>query len=163
MPSLLNPENLQAEALAICVAAGRPELEVAAEVRATRRKTLALTLTAWDPDGERNPLDCHCALVFGDTAEQVLERFAGKLGIAYPLPLVSYATTEQKEELIRLANHPLVARQEKSALLLGMIKLNESEAAQKITDFRQELLRRKDTQYAVLGSAEFVQPVGAAA
>jgi hypothetical protein len=163
MPSLLNPENLQAEALAICVAAGRPELEVAAEVRATRRKTLALTLTAWDPDGERNPLDCHCALVFGDTAEQVLERFAGKLGIAYPLPLVQYATDEQKRELISLGNHPLTSRPEKTRLLLKLPHLTEATAAVILKEHRALLEGRHKTQYSVVASAEFVQPVAVAA
>ena len=42
---------------------------------------------------------------------------------------VVYATASQKEEIIRLLNHPVITRQEKTKMLLNINRLTEDAAA----------------------------------
>ena len=45
---------------------------------------------------------------------------------------VQYATAAQKEEIIRLLNHPVITRQEKTKMLLNINRLDEERAVQAI-------------------------------
>ncbi len=51
---------------------------------------------------------------------------------AAPSAPVQYATAAQKEEIIRLLNHPVITRQEKTKMLLNINRLDEERAVQAI-------------------------------
>ena len=58
---------------------------------------------------------------------------------------VHYATASQKEEIIRLLNHPLITRQEKTKMLLNINRLDEERATQAIAKLRKAIEDRKGT------------------
>jgi hypothetical protein len=62
-----------------------------------------------------------------------------------PAPPVQYATASQKEEIIRLLNHPLVTRQEKTKMLLNINRLDEERATQAIAKLRKTIEDREGT------------------
>jgi hypothetical protein len=62
---------------------------------------------------------------------------------------VQYATASQKEEIIRLLNHPLITRQEKTKMLLNINRLDEERATQAIAKLRKAIEDREGTSSAV--------------
>ena len=58
---------------------------------------------------------------------------------------VQYATANQKEEIIRLLNHPLITRQEKTKMLLNINRLVEERATQAIAKLRKAIEDREGT------------------
>ena len=58
---------------------------------------------------------------------------------------VQYATANQKEEIIRLLNHPLITRQEKTKMLLNINRLDEERATQAIAKLRKAIEDREGT------------------
>lgn len=60
-------------------------------------------------------------------------------------PPVKYATAAQKEEIIRLLNHPLITRQEKTKMLTNMNRLDEERATQAITKLNKAIEDREGT------------------
>ena len=58
---------------------------------------------------------------------------------------VQYATASQKEEIIRLLNHPLITRQEKTKMLLNINRLDEARATQAIAKLRKAIEDREGT------------------
>jgi len=58
---------------------------------------------------------------------------------------VQYATASQKEEIIRLLNHPLITRQEKTKMLLNINRLDEERATQAIAKLRSAIEDREGT------------------
>jgi hypothetical protein len=57
-------------------------------------------------------------------------------------------TPVQKEELLRLAKHPLLTRPEKTKLLLDYVRYEEHEAADRIRDLQSALSLREDMKAA---------------
>jgi hypothetical protein len=102
MSAQLTPDFLASEAQAIFQAAGQPGLETLTSVSLSREGQHCFTVIAYDPDGQCNPLDVSLASAFGNTVEETLAQLAYKVGVAYPLPLVQYATGIQRETLKRL-------------------------------------------------------------
>ena len=64
---------------------------------------------------------------------------------AAPAVPVQYATASQKEEIIRLLNHPLITRQEKTKMLLNINRLDEERATQAIAKLRKAIEDREGT------------------
>ncbi|GAB3638320.1 hypothetical protein GCM10027422_39100 [Hymenobacter arcticus] len=64
---------------------------------------------------------------------------------AAPAASVQYATASQKEEIIRLLNHPLITRQEKTKMLLNINRLDEERATQAIAKLRKAIEDREGT------------------
>ena len=64
---------------------------------------------------------------------------------AAPAAPVQYATASQKEEIIRLLNHPLITRQEKTKMLLNINRLDEERATQAIAKLRKAIEDREGT------------------
>ena len=62
-----------------------------------------------------------------------------------PAAPVQYATASQKEEIIRLLNHPLITRQEKTKMLLNINRLDEERATQAIAKLRKAIEDREGT------------------
>jgi len=60
-------------------------------------------------------------------------------------PRVQYATASQKEEIIRLLNHPLITRQEKTKMLLNINRLDEERATQAAAKLRKAIEDREGT------------------
>jgi hypothetical protein len=58
---------------------------------------------------------------------------------------VHYATASQKEEIIRLLNHPVITRQEKTKMLLNINRLDEERAVQAIAKLRKAIDDRENT------------------
>jgi hypothetical protein len=58
---------------------------------------------------------------------------------------VPYATAAQKEEIIRLLNHPLITRQEKTKMLLNINRLDDERATQAIAKLRKAIEDRSGT------------------
>lgn len=58
---------------------------------------------------------------------------------------VQYATASQKEEIIRLLNHPVITRQEKTKMLLNINRLDESRATEAIAKLRKAIEDREGT------------------
>jgi hypothetical protein len=56
---------------------------------------------------------------------------------------VQYATASQKEEIIRLLDHPLITRQEKSKMLININRLDEERANQAIAKLKQAIEDRE--------------------
>lgn len=60
----------------------------------------------------------------------------------------AYATAQQKEEIIRLLNHPQVTRQEKTKMLLNINKLDQERATQAIANLKKTIEDRENGQPA---------------
>jgi hypothetical protein len=58
-------------------------------------------------------------------------------------PPVQYATASQKEEIIKLLNHPLITRQEKTKSLLAINRLDEPTATSAIARLRKAISDRE--------------------
>ena len=58
--------------------------------------------------------------------------------------LVQYATASQKEEIIRLLNHPVITRPEKTKMLLNINRLDEERALQSIAKLRKAIDDREN-------------------
>jgi hypothetical protein len=76
------------------------------------------------------------------TTAPVVEAPAAEAAPATP---VQYATASQKEEIIRLLNHPLITRQEKTKMLLNINRLDEERATQAIAKLRKAIEDREGT------------------
>jgi len=63
-------------------------------------------------------------------------------------PVVAYATASQKEEIIRLLNHPVITRQEKTKMLLNINRLDEERATQAIAKLRKAIDDRENGESA---------------
>ena len=59
---------------------------------------------------------------------------------------VKYATSKQKEEIIRLLNNPVITRAEKTKMLLNINKLDEQRAQQSIDKLRRVIEEREGEQ-----------------
>ena len=57
---------------------------------------------------------------------------------------VLYATASQKEEIIRLLNHPVITRPEKTKMLLNINRLDEERAIQSIAKLRKAIDDREN-------------------
>ena len=57
---------------------------------------------------------------------------------------VQYATASQKEEIIRLLNHPVITRPEKTKMLLNINRLDEERALQSIAKLRRAIDDREN-------------------
>lgn len=63
-------------------------------------------------------------------------------------PAVQYATASQKEEIIRLLNHPVITRQEKTKMLLNINRLDEERATQAVAKLKKAIDDRENGQSA---------------
>ena len=63
---------------------------------------------------------------------------------AEPVAPVQYATAAQKEEIIRLLNHPVITRPEKTKMLLNINRLDEERAIQAIAKLRKAIDDREN-------------------
>lgn len=61
---------------------------------------------------------------------------------------VQYATASQKEEIIRLLNHPVITRPEKTKMLLNINRLDEERALQAIAKLRKAIDDRENGEKA---------------
>jgi len=61
-----------------------------------------------------------------------------------PAAPVQYATASQKEEIIRLLNHPVITRPEKTKMLLNINRLDEERAVQAIAKLRKAIDDREN-------------------
>ncbi|RYU79607.1 hypothetical protein EWM57_10290 [Hymenobacter persicinus] len=61
---------------------------------------------------------------------------------------VAYASAGQKEEIIRLLNHPVITRQEKTKMLLNINRLDEERATQAIAKLRKAIDDRENGESA---------------
>ncbi|MCR5889461.1 hypothetical protein LRS06_17130 [Hymenobacter sp. J193] len=64
-----------------------------------------------------------------------------------PAP-VAYASAPQKEEIIRLLNHPVITRQEKTKMLLNINRLDEERATGAIAKLKKAIEDRENGQAA---------------
>jgi len=60
----------------------------------------------------------------------------------------AYATASQKEEIIRLLNHPVISRPEKTKMLLNINRLDEERATQAIAKLKKAIDDRENGQAA---------------
>lgn len=63
-------------------------------------------------------------------------------------PAVAYATAAQKEEIIRLLNHPVITRQEKTKMLLNINRLDEERATAAVAKLREAIEDRQNGESA---------------
>ncbi|WP_236705077.1 hypothetical protein [Hymenobacter sp. AT01-02] len=63
-------------------------------------------------------------------------------------PAPSYASASQKEEIIRLLNHPVITRPEKTKMLLNINRLDEERATQAIAKLKKAIDDRENGQSA---------------
>jgi hypothetical protein len=63
-------------------------------------------------------------------------------------PAVAYASAAQKEEIIRLLNHPVITRQEKTKMLLNINRLDEERANQAIAKLKKAIDDRENGESA---------------
>lgn len=80
-------------------------------------------------------------------AMQVLPADAPAPAVAAEAPAaapVQYATASQKEEIIRLLNHPVITRQEKTKMLLNINRLDEERAVQAIAKLGNAIDEREN-------------------
>lgn len=63
-------------------------------------------------------------------------------------PAVSYASAARKEEIIRLLNHPVITRQEKTKMLLNINRLDEERAVQAIAKLKKAIEDRENGESA---------------
>jgi len=61
---------------------------------------------------------------------------------------VTYASAPQKEEIIRLLNHPVITRQEKTKMLLNINRLDDERATQAIAKLKKAIDDRENGQSA---------------
>jgi len=61
---------------------------------------------------------------------------------------VQYATASQKEEIIRLLNHPVITRPEKTKMLLNINRLDEERAVQAVAKLRKAIDDRENGEKA---------------
>jgi hypothetical protein len=61
-----------------------------------------------------------------------------------PAPAVQYARASQKEEIIRLVNHPVITRKEKTQMLLNINRLDEERAILAIARLRKAIDNREN-------------------
>jgi hypothetical protein len=61
---------------------------------------------------------------------------------------VKYATSKQKEEIIKLLNHPQITREEKNKMLLNINKLDEERARMAIDKLKKTIQEREDATAA---------------
>ncbi|MDX5420525.1 MAG: hypothetical protein LPK09_15020, partial [Hymenobacteraceae bacterium] len=61
---------------------------------------------------------------------------------------IRYASAKQKEEIIRLLNHQVITRQEKTKMLLNINRFDEERAAQAIEKLKKVIEDREDGQSA---------------
>ncbi|TYZ10969.1 hypothetical protein FY528_07915 [Hymenobacter lutimineralis] len=61
---------------------------------------------------------------------------------------VAYASAPQKEEIIRLLNHPVITRQEKTKMLLNINRLDEERATGAIAKLKKAIEDRENGQAA---------------
>ena len=168
MSALLTTDYLAAEALIICQAAGRPNLKI--KVTDTRHdcgRHEYFIVAQEEGDFGRATVGAG----FGWDFEATLGALAKSLNCTWPLPaetptataapfkvigsaefvtptqaqLIEYATASQKEEIIRLLNHPLITRQEKTKMLLNIPRLDEERATQAIAKLRNAIEDREGT------------------
>jgi len=59
-------------------------------------------------------------------------------------PAVTYATAEQKEEIIRLLNHPVITKQEKGKMLINLPRLDKDRATQAIAKLNKAIDDREN-------------------
>ncbi|MDU0371432.1 hypothetical protein ACFPAF_13575 [Hymenobacter endophyticus] len=59
-------------------------------------------------------------------------------------PALAYASASQKEEIIRLLNHPLITRPEKTKMLLNINRLDEERATQAIAKLKKAIDDREN-------------------
>jgi hypothetical protein len=74
----------------------------------------------------------------------LMESIAAHFEALATKPPVRYATGEQKEEIIRLLNHPLVTRPEKTKMLLALNRIEEERALSAISNIRQAIELREE-------------------
>ena len=77
-------------------------------------------------------------------AMQVLPAEAPAIAAEQAATPVQYATASQKEEIIRLLNHPVITRQEKTKMLLNINRLDEERATAAITKLRTAIDEREN-------------------
>ncbi|TGE08323.1 hypothetical protein [Hymenobacter fodinae] len=63
-------------------------------------------------------------------------------------PAPAYASASQKEEIIRLLNHPVITRPEKTKMLLNINRLDEERATQAIAKLKKAIDDRENGQSA---------------
>ena len=63
-------------------------------------------------------------------------------------PAPTYASASQKEEIIRLLNHPVITRPEKTKMLLNINRLDEERATQAIAKLKKAIDDRENGQSA---------------
>ncbi|WP_286130695.1 hypothetical protein [Solirubrum puertoriconensis] len=81
----------------------------------------------------------------GTGAVEVKPMQAVQVEQAAPLAgTATYATAQQKEEIIRLLNHPVITRQEKTKMLLNINKLDQERATQAIANLRKTIDEREN-------------------
>ncbi|GAA4357099.1 hypothetical protein GCM10023185_21580 [Hymenobacter saemangeumensis] len=81
-------------------------------------------------------------------AMQVVPADAPAPAVVAEAPAVQYATASQKEEIIRLLNHPVITRQEKTKMLLNINRLDEERAVQAIAKLRKAIDERENGEQA---------------
>ena len=79
-------------------------------------------------------------VVPAETAAPAAAAVAGEA----PAAPVQYATALQKEEIIRLLNHPVITRPEKTKMLLNINRLDEERAIQAIAKLRKAIDDREN-------------------
>ncbi|MDB5236836.1 MAG: hypothetical protein JWR44_3829 [Hymenobacter sp.] len=80
-------------------------------------------------------------------AMQVVPAEAPSIAAEQAAP-VQYATASQKEEIIRLLNHPVITRPEKTKMLLNINRLDEERAVQAIAKLRKAIDDRENGEKA---------------
>ena len=78
---------------------------------------------------------------------QVLPAEVPAIAVGQAAP-VQYATASQKEEIIRLLNHPVITRPEKTKMLLNINRLDEERAIQSIAKLRKAIDDRENGEKA---------------
>ncbi|SHK87287.1 hypothetical protein [Hymenobacter psychrotolerans] len=63
-------------------------------------------------------------------------------------PAVAYASAAKKEEIIRLLNHPVITRPEKTKMLLNINRLDDERATQAIAKLKKAIEDRENGQAA---------------
>jgi hypothetical protein len=91
------------------------------------------------------PAPSATAAASGEAAMQVVPAEAQYGDAAAP---VQYATAAQKEEIIRLLNHPVITRPEKTKMLLNINRLDEERAVQAIAKLRNAIDDRENGERA---------------
>jgi polyhydroxyalkanoate synthesis regulator phasin len=81
-----------------------------------------------------------------------LEAEAKKAQAAY-LAGTEPATTEQKQNIISLSNHPLITRTEKTEMQHGLNQLTQQQATDRHAVYLKIIQSRNSTQYAVVAEA----------